>query len=283
LLALALPAPIQRVADTRLGPLLMLVGVPSMLVAGLLQVNWSHGLPSVAVDPQAAATVLQRTRDGYSNLEQNLEQQGGLGHLASDFLNGVSHSSHDYKYGQSYPTTQQTAPTRVPTANFPSTQPQSASAQRDPRYTTTQPTNSWGQQPTYSQQQNYSQQPTYSQPPTYAQQPTFSQSGYHPQASSPSDTRNLTQQQLYQQQKQQQLYEQQLRDQQYRQWQAQQQPSGKQQQAAAGYQQQFDTYGRPISTGYAQPTNGYSQPTNQYGQQNYNQGFAPNANTNGRY
>jgi len=239
----------------------MLVGVPAMLVAGLLQVNWSNGLPSVTVDPQAAATVLQKTRDGYSNLEQNLEQQGGLGHFASDLFNGVSHSSHEYNYGQSYPTTQQTAPTRVPTANFPSTQPQSASAQRDPRYTTTQPTNSWGQQPTYSQQ------------PTYTQQPTYSQSSYNQHAASPSDTRNLTQQQLYQQQ---QLNEQQLRDQQYRQWQSQQQASGAQ-------QQQFDTYGRPVSTGYAQPTNGYAQPTTQNGQQNYNQGFAPNANTNGRY
>ena len=36
LIALALPAPVQRVADTRIGSLIMLVGVPAMIVFGLL-------------------------------------------------------------------------------------------------------------------------------------------------------------------------------------------------------------------------------------------------------
>ncbi len=275
LLALALPAPIQRVADTRLGPLLMLIGVPSMIVAGLLHVNWNNGLPSVTVDPQAAANVLQKTRDGYNNFEN----QGGfkdLGNAASDFLHGVSNATQGYNppasYGQSYPT----APARVPSANFPSTQP--STAQRDYRSTITQPTSPYAQQPTYN-----------SQPPTYAQQPPYASPSYNQQAASPSDTRSQTslqQQQLYQQQQyqyqQQQLYEQQLREQQYRQWLAQQQATGAQQPASSPYQQ-LDAYGRPVSTAYGQPSSNYAQPTAQYGQQNYNQGAVPNANTHGRY
>ena len=281
LLALALPAPIQRVADTRLGPLLMLIGVPSMIVAGLLHVNWNNGLPSVTVDPQAAANVLQKTRDGYNNFEQ----QGGLqdlGNAASDFLHGISNATQGFNppasYGQTYPT----APARAPSANFPSTQP--TTTLRDYRNTTTQPTNPYAQQPTFN-----IQQPTYQPPQTYAQQPTYASPGYNQQAASPSDSRNQTslqQQQLYQQQQyqyQQQLYEQQLRDQQYRQWLAQQQVAGTQQPASSGYQQ-LDAYGRPVSTAYGQqPTNNYVQPTTQSGQQNYNQGAVPNANTHGRY
>ena len=141
LLALALPAPIQRVADTRLGPLLMLLGVPSMIVAGLLNVNWTNGLPSVTVDPQAAATVLQKTRDGYNNFEQ----QGGLqdfGNAASDFLHGRSNASHGFppaSYGQTYPSAQAPAPS----ANFPSTQP--STTQRDYRNPAPQPTNTYSQ------------------------------------------------------------------------------------------------------------------------------------------
>jgi hypothetical protein len=292
LLALALPAPIQRVADTRLGPLLMLVGVPSMLVAGLLQINWSNGLPTVAVDPQVAASVLQRTREEYNNLDQ----QGGLGHLASDFLSGVSHASH--QYGQTFPATQQTTQSRVPTANFPSTQPQSPLNQYTtlPQATTPQTATPWGHSSTQAQQSTYSPQPTYAQPPTYAQQPTYSQSGYYPSAPSPSDNRNLTQQQLYQQQQyqqqQQQLYEQQLRDQQYRQWLAQQQASTQlpnaQPRLSTGAQLQYDSYGRPVSTGYAQPSTNQSQPTTQYGQRNYSPGNVPGTGSastwsNGRY
>ena len=281
LLALALPAPIQRVADTRLGPLLMLIGVPSMIVAGLLHVNWNNGLPSVTVDPQAAANVLQKTRDGYNNFEN----QGGLqdlGNAASNFLHGISNATQGYNppasYGQSYPT----APARVPSANFPSTQP--STAQRDYRSTITQPTNPYSQQPTYNPQQ-----PTYLQPQTYAQQPPYASPSYNQQAASPSDTRSQTslqQQQLYQQQQyqyqQQQLYEQQLREQQYRQWLAQQQATATQQPASSPYQQ-LDAYGRPVSTAYGQPSSNYAQPTAQYGQQNYNQGAVPNANTHGRY
>ncbi|MDX1928953.1 MAG: hypothetical protein SFV81_20650 [Pirellulaceae bacterium] len=339
LLALALPAPIQRVADTRLGPLLMLVGVPVMLVAGLLQVNWSNGLPTVAVDPQVAADVIQRTRDGYNNLDQ----QGRLGNLASDLIGGVSNAANQYNYGQTgYPTTQ-SAQTRVPSAsgnwasgnwaggssaNFPSTQPQSQlnhyTTTPSSTYPATQSSSQasipWGQSSThnantsYPQQQTYSsQQPTYSQPSTYnpstyappaaRSQATGIPAGYYQQAASPSDNRNLTQQQLYQQQQyqlqQQQLYEQQLRDQQYRQWLAQQQqlgaqPTSTQQYSSAG-QPQYDAYGRPVSTVYSQPTYNYAQPaaqptrqssqlpSTQYGQPGYNQGYLPSINSNGRY
>ncbi len=321
LLALALPAPVQRVADTRLGPLLMLVGLPCMLVAGYLQINWSNGLPTVVVDPQAASKAIAGVEHHYNNFDR----QGGLedlGHAATDFLNGVSHSSHSYGastvpangWGQSaFPTTQPTAPARNTSASFPSTQP--STGQRDFRYTTTQPTGSYAQQsshnsqPTYAQQQahqqTYAQHPSYSQPgysqsgysqSGYSQsgytQPGYSQPSYSQQVASPSDQRTLTQQQLYQQQ-QQQIYEQQLREQQYRQWLAQQ--ASTQQPTQTGAQQSYDAYGRPVSTGYspttgysqsngyAQPAAGYTQPASQYGQPNYNQSYVPSANTHGRY
>lgn len=68
LLALALPAPLQRLASSPFGPLLMFLGLPAMLVAGLLQVDWENGAPHLKVNPEKASELGQVVQDRLGNL-----------------------------------------------------------------------------------------------------------------------------------------------------------------------------------------------------------------------
>ena len=75
LLALALPAPVQRVADTRLGSLIMLVGVPAMIVFGLLNVTWVDGFPSFSLNRNRAAELREAASQQINNFENQAASQ----------------------------------------------------------------------------------------------------------------------------------------------------------------------------------------------------------------
>ncbi len=275
LLALALPAPVQRVADTRLGPLLMLVGVPTAIVAGIINIDWSGGTPSLSIDQQRAAEIRNVAREKLNNFES----QGGLqqfGQAATDLIGQAqNYAAQNYGtqgygtqgYGtpgystpgystyanagynptivnqsSTYGQTQPTVTTRNPSAGFPSTQPLSNTAQLDYRYAT--PTATANSAATTQSAYRSPAQPS-AQPHSQQQYAPWSASSSAQQSASPSDTRPLTyqQQQLYLQQQQQlyqqQLQQQQLQEQQLRHYQYQQwlaqQPSATQPTATLPY------------------------------------------------
>jgi len=158
LIALALPAPVQRIADTRFGSLLMLVGVPAMIVFGLLNVKWQDGFPTISLDHERAAELRRAASEGLNGLENQAASEN-WGQSVVGFLHAAQGPNH----------------THAP--SFPSTTPQAPSTaaiwqqQQQLRY----------QQQQYAgqyQQNRYQQQPPYLQQyPTQSSQPapTFNQ------------------------------------------------------------------------------------------------------------
>ncbi len=121
LLALALPAPMQRVADTRLGPLLMLLGIPTALVGGLLNINWDNGTPQWSIDANRAAELRAATQQEWQRFENS-----GLAQSAGNWLSnytgiGVNHYANQPHLQPSHPD----YPTAQTQPNFPSTAPRS--------------------------------------------------------------------------------------------------------------------------------------------------------------
>ncbi|MEZ6134383.1 MAG: hypothetical protein R3C53_05675 [Pirellulaceae bacterium] len=68
LLALALPAPLARVANSPAGPLLVFLGIPAMLFFGWLQVEWHNGSPQLRVNPQKAGEIREAVTDKLGDL-----------------------------------------------------------------------------------------------------------------------------------------------------------------------------------------------------------------------
>jgi hypothetical protein len=181
LLALALPAPMQRVADTRLGPVLMLLGIPAMVVGGLLNINWDGGQPQLTIDRTRAAEIRQEF--------QRFDPPGTFGQIrdnVSDLWNSAQTYTNQYADRNPYNVSNQ--PT--PPASFPSTTPHRtnqnyASSQTSPgdygRYT------SAGQQPYTQPLSPGYQQPQYQQP--YPPQQYQTQTYQTPQSDWPTSNR----------------------------------------------------------------------------------------------
>ena len=147
LIALALPAPIQRVADTRFGSILMLVGVPAMIVFGLLNVTWQDGFPTFSLNKSKAAELQRAAQNRLNGLERQAATED-WGQSVVGFLHAAQGPNH----------------THAP--NFPSTSVQPTSTA----------TNWQQQEQLRHQQQLYiSQQQVYQQQPTYQPQPTYQQ------------------------------------------------------------------------------------------------------------
>lgn len=265
LLALALPAPFQRVANSQLGPMLIFFGLPAMLIFGLLQVDWQDGTPQLRVNPQKTSELKAAVREHLENLDNQpliRQWQQATGQswnsqqpsLHQQLPQQQSASQQHYPYPQPtaaqppmrnsslvrntqapFPSTN--PPTYVSTTSRPQTNNQNYSLQQQPMIPLQQqygqPQHSqqqYGNQP-YAQQSMVSSQQLDAQSPLSQQQPMVSlQQPY----SQPQYTQQqLSEQQLYQQQLyQQRLYEQQLYEQQlYQQRQRFQQQSSQQQSA----------------------------------------------------
>jgi len=148
LLASTLPAPIQRIAETQIGSKILLLGIPALIVAGVLQLDWSSGFPHLSIDRNRAAQLKDVARDKIERFHpgQIQEWEDSAAKIWNSGTVGQQADNNSY-------------------SNFP-------------RYTTQQPF----QQP-FNQQPSYAQQPqTIQQPPPYYQ-PTYqpSQSYYQPQ------------------------------------------------------------------------------------------------------
>jgi len=153
LIALALPAPVQRIADTRFGSLSMLVGVPAMIVFGLLNFKWQDGFPTISLDRDRAAELRRAANKG---------------------LNGLGNQAASENWGQSAVGFLQRAqgPNLTHAPSFPSTTPQApntaASSQQQLRYPQQQQYAGQYQQNGYQKQpqhlQQYSTQSTQAAP-----------------------------------------------------------------------------------------------------------------------
>ncbi len=238
LLTYALPAPVHRVASTRLGSKLIMVGVPAMVAAGLIHINFVDGTPKISVDRERVAELHGAAAERLKNFDTDGRLQQWE-RTAQDYVRanpeqfGALYNAANDRHAAGFPAPQRT------TANAPGNWRFGTDAQPAPYAPA-------GYAPT----QNYSPQ-NYS-PQNYAS-PNYSTQNYpaqrYPQGAAATNSQqsawDYQQQQLALQQQQhlaqQQLYDQQLRQQQ---WQAQQQPqyNTTPQTVPAPYSQSFDPY-----------------------------------------
>lgn len=200
LLALALPAPMQRVADTRLGPALMLLGIPAMLVGGLLNINWEGGQPQLTIDRARAAELKQEFQrfDTPGALGQIRDNVTGLWQTAQNASNQANGQGHGLGYG--YPAqnalphaaavgSQTSFPSTTPYRNGSVISPSASAAVDYGRYQTNLPTHSQSTHATYQQpyQSQYGQPASTTHYPSqqYSTQQYSTQPYSSPQYSSP--------------------------------------------------------------------------------------------------
>lgn len=63
LATMGMPAPIQRLAMSKLGSFLLIVGGAALLATGVITVSWTNGKPTVTVNKDRAQE-LERTVEG---------------------------------------------------------------------------------------------------------------------------------------------------------------------------------------------------------------------------
>jgi hypothetical protein len=178
LIALALPAPVQRVADTPLGSLLMLVGVPALFVFGWLHVSFVDGFPTFSLDGRKAAELRRATSQQLNELEQQAAQQN-FG-VVADVLHSIQGPNHTHGQPMYNPLQQPINPSSYLTAQQmqQQLQQQQQLLQRQAY-----------EQSVYQQQQNQGFQQMPYQQPGYPQSPfpqqSYAQTAYQQPQSNP--------------------------------------------------------------------------------------------------
>lgn len=156
LLSFVLPAPLNRVADSQFGPILLILAVPALLI-GLLQINWNHGIPHVTINPEKAQAIRNVAGDRLSQLDPT----GQLEQVTTNLWNQSGYSPNQYQGNGSYPVSNSSN-------SYPLTQPNYNNSGYPTNYNyTNAPT---------TNQSGYANQPNYGQG-TYAGQ-TYGQSNY---------------------------------------------------------------------------------------------------------
>jgi hypothetical protein len=166
LLASGLPAPVQRIAESSIGSKLLLWGIPALLIAGVLHLEWEGGVPHLSLDRQRAAEIEHVAREKLEKINPATIQK--LENSAKNLWHEAQASSYPQRQTNPYaynPNQQSTYQYPPPASNpQPSYQPNYQPNQQ-PNYQQQYP------QPTYAQP-TYNQ-PSYQQPqPYYPQQPT---------------------------------------------------------------------------------------------------------------
>jgi hypothetical protein len=183
LFASTLPRPLQYVAHTQLGSQLLLFGIPALLVAGVLQLNWDGGLPQFTVDQQRAVELRNVARDELGRISdpamiQHLERSATNIWNATQGQNYVSSPSPYYSNGANYPSTPNPSTNGYGYPSSSAAYPQS----NFNNYPQTQPNYSYPQVP----QVNYpNSQPGYTQlpqPTPYAYQQPQPYQSFQPQS-----------------------------------------------------------------------------------------------------
>jgi len=71
-----LPAPVQKMAKSKLGSKLLLLLVPILIASGVISISWSGGLPSISVNQQRAAVVGEKVKDEALRAAERVKQYG---------------------------------------------------------------------------------------------------------------------------------------------------------------------------------------------------------------
>jgi hypothetical protein len=71
-----LPAPVQKMAKSKLGSKLLLLLVPILIASGVISISWSGGLPSISVNQQRAAVVGEQVKDEALRAAERVKQYG---------------------------------------------------------------------------------------------------------------------------------------------------------------------------------------------------------------
>jgi hypothetical protein len=187
LFASTLPRPLQYIAHTQLGSRLLVFGIPALIIAGVLQLNWDGGLPHFTVDQNRAAELRNAARDELGRISdpatlQQIERSATNLWNASQGQGYAPNPPQNYSHGAGYPSSLPQSPDGY---GFPSSSRAYPQATQQP-YSYSPPP----QQPNYPYSQfpqpNYPySQPGYAQTnqqlPNYSQpQPQFQQ--FQPQS-----------------------------------------------------------------------------------------------------
>lgn len=108
----------QRLANSPVGPLLMFFGLPAMLVAGLLQVDWQNGAPHLEVNQQKASELGQAVQDRLHNLPNRTTIEHWQ-QTARETWNSHVQNSPQQNYPQYPNQSPSAAPEGYPVNNFP--------------------------------------------------------------------------------------------------------------------------------------------------------------------
>ena len=147
LLTSALPYPIQRIADTQLGSSVLLIGIPALIIAGVLHFDWEGGVPHLSIDHNRATEIRNAAHEELSRINVGPIQQ--LHQTAHELWDSTLGQYSGYGTPQPYP--QQPGFPAQPQPYYQQPQPQNYPQQTYP-------------QPNYPQQ---SYQPQTYQPQTY--------------------------------------------------------------------------------------------------------------------
>ena len=71
-----LPAPVQKVAKSKLGSKLLLLLVPILIASGVISISWSGGLPNITVNRQRAAVVGEQVKEEALRAAERVRQYG---------------------------------------------------------------------------------------------------------------------------------------------------------------------------------------------------------------
>jgi hypothetical protein len=183
LVALGLPAPMQRVADTRLGSLMMLIFIPAMIISGVLTVDWKNGTPSLNLNRNKAQELKQKATNELTQWSQDGTLQNWQNNVEKAWQqaqNNLNHSNNSNSQGSwlpQHPAWQSKTERTFPTT-MPSTSPGGFVSHTQPQSQSQQSQTSWGNWNTQPQQQApQTNQPTYTNQPNYGQQ-GYGQQGY---------------------------------------------------------------------------------------------------------
>lgn len=186
LVALGLPAPMQRVADTRLGSLMMLIFIPAMIISGVLTVDWKNGTPSLNLNRNKAEELKQKATNGLNQWNQDGTLQNWQNNVErawqqaqnnfSNPQNSGSQSSWQPQHPAWQPKDQRSFPSTSPATNpggfVNHTQPAQQSQ------ATWNPQGTWASQGAWNSASTIPQQPIQNSQPIYGQ-PNAWPSGYN--------------------------------------------------------------------------------------------------------
>jgi hypothetical protein len=74
---IGMPAPVQKLATSRLGSFLLIVGGAALAATGAITVSWQNGTPTVSVNEQRAGELKQEVESRAEVVAERLRDENG--------------------------------------------------------------------------------------------------------------------------------------------------------------------------------------------------------------